>query len=374
MLNPPPERTWQVRQTSLEVDLERLRRNFVKLREEAAPAELMPVLKSDAYGHSHHVIAETLESMPDHRGLHGFGVANVEEGVELRRCKIRSPVYVLSGIQSIDEEIYRCLKTCSLTPVISSLRVLREFDSFLRRKQLPQSFHLKFNTGMNRLGLELSETQEAIRIIQRNPLLRLEGLLSHYSAADKPRQALTRAQTKAFRGLVAEFAAAGLQPKYLHTANSAALLNHCYPEGNVARVGYELYTGSARWTAQVYQVRELKKGEAVGYGPSFRAPRRMRIAVLGVGYSDGYPRALSNRASVLIHGRRCKVIGNISMDLTMVDVSKVPQANEKSRAVLMGVDGRDEITPYELAKHAKTIPWEVLTGISPRVPRVFLNG
>jgi alanine racemase len=121
-------------------------------------------------------------------------------------------------------------------------------------------------------------------------------------------------------------------------------------------------------------VRELKKGDGVGYGHSFRATKKMKMAVLGVGYGDGYRRAYSNRAHVLLKGRRCRVIGSISMDLTAVDVSSVPSVTSQDRAVLLGRDGRERITAGELASHAKTISWEVLTAISSRVPRVFVNG
>jgi alanine racemase len=138
-------------------------------------------------------------------------------------------------------------------------------------------------------------------------------------------------------------------------------------------VGEKKLQPIAKWTAQVYQIRELAKGAAVGYGPLFTAKKKMRTAVLGVGYADGYRRSLSNRADVLINGRRCRVVGAVSMDLTTVDITGVPNVSEASRAVLMGEDGRDQITADELAKLSGCIPWEILTGISPRVPRRYLN-
>jgi alanine racemase len=368
-----PGSPWQVRQTKLEISLPKLLENFARLRKQATPAELLFVLKSDAYGHSHPKIAETLDALPLDSGLHGFGVANVEEGIELRRCKIKRPVYVMSGIQHFDADLHRCLQTCSLTPVISSLRVLEALDSFTRRAQVPQSFHLKFNTGMNRLGLDVEESAQAIAIIKGNPLLRMEGMLSHYAASEKANASHTKKQTQLFRAVIKEFAAAGLRAKYLHMANSAGTANKIFPEGNITRVGLDLYKDVATWTAQVYQIREVKKGAGIGYGPHYRAPRKMKIAVLGVGYGDGYPRALSNRAEVLIEGVRCKVLGAVSMDLTIVDVTKVKNISDQSRALLMGSDGKKAITAAELARHAKTIPWEIHTGISARVPRVFIS-
>lgn len=367
-----------MRQTTLEISLDLLKRNYQILRKRAGSADLLVLLKSDAYGHSHREVSRELDALPDSAGLHGFGVANVEEGIELRREGIRRPVYVMSGIQFYDRDMDRCLETCSLIPVISSLGVLRQADRTTRELGTRRPVHLKFNTGMNRLGIALAELPEVLRLLGKGSLLRVDGLLSHLSAGEKPGAALTKTQTKNFRAVVEHFARAGVTPRFCHLENSAGLAARLYPEGSLARVGLHLYglgdeavKPVARWTAQIYQIRELTKGEAVGYGPSFRAPRRMRMAVLGVGYGDGYRRAFSNRAQVLVRGRRCPVIGNVSMDLTAVDITGVPGASPRDRAVLLGRDGREEISAEELAKHAGTISYEILTGISPRVPRIF---
>jgi alanine racemase len=241
--------------------------------------------------------------------------------------------------------------------------------------------HLKFNTGMNRLGIDANEVPACLRVLASSPRIRVEGLMSHFAAGEKPAAKHSKDQVKLFRFITEAFRAAGIAPRFLHMANSAGLATKLYPEGNLSRVGLHLYgiddknlKPVARWTAQVYQVRDLAKGDGVGYGPHFRAKKKMKMAVLGVGYGDGYRRAYSNRASVLLRGKRCPVIGAISMDLTAVDVSHVPSVSPRDRATLLGRDGRDSITAEELATHGRSIPWEVLTGISPRVPRVFLNG
>lgn len=364
----------------LEVNLGLLKKNYFQLKREAGSAELMVLLKSDAYGHSHEQIALALDSLPKDSKLHGFAVANVEEGIELRRLKVKRPVYVLSGIQQVDEDILRCIEICRLTPVISSLSVLKEFDTLLRRKKKSLSFHLKINTGMNRLGVDMHELDAAIDILKANPKLLMAGLMSHFASAERKGSALTALQLRNFRAAVAKFREREILYRWLHMENSAGLMNHCLPEGNLARVGLNLYGVGhpklqpvATWTAQVYQIRNLKRGDSVGYGPLFKAKKSMRMAVLGVGYGDGYHRAFSNKADVLIHGKRCRVIGAVSMDLTAVDVSHVPGIGTASRAVLMGRDGRDFISAEELSRHAGCIPWEILTGISPRVPRVFVN-
>lgn len=375
-----PGRPWQVRQTTLEVDLGLLKQNYHTLLRRAEGADLLVLLKSDAYGHSHKEIAAALDSLPAEAKLHGFGVANVEEGIELRREGVKRPVYVLSGIQNYDEELHRCLDVCSLTPVISSLRVLRELSKYLRESSSTRQIHLKFNTGMNRLGIDPTEIEEAIRLLKATPGILVQGLLSHLCCAEKPNHKITKNQAKKFREIVKQFRDAGFSPLYTHLENSAGLANHVYPEGNISRVGLNIYgvgdkklQAISRWTAQIYQVRDVNKGESIGYGPNFTAKKKMKMAVLGVGYGDGYRRLFSNQAEVLVQGKRCKVIGSVSMDLTAIDVSKIKNIQPGQRAVLMGKDGKDEITAEELALHAKTIPWEVLTGISPRVPRIFSN-
>lgn len=380
MQNSNPGRPWQVRQTKLEIDLGRLKQNFFTLKKTAGSADLMVLLKSDAYGHSHEFVSRVLDDLPGNSGLHGFAVANLEEGIELRRNKIQKPVYVLSGVQAFDDDIYRCLHTCTLIPVLSSMRVLRDLDRFCRNTQQAQSFHLECNTGMNRLGIDMCEAEEAMKILQNNSLLRLDGLMSHYAASEKPKSALTKLQTKNFRSIITKFRNQGFTPRFIHMANSSGLKEHCFPEGNIARVGLHLYGEGSKhvkpvmhWSAQVYQIRDLKKGDPVGYGPLFRAKKKMRMAVLGVGYGDGYHRALSNRAEVIIHGVRCPVIGAVSMDLTAVDITKVPQVREDSRATLLGSNGKETITAVELAEHARCIPWEILTSISPRVPRIVVQ-
>lgn len=373
-----PGRPWQVRQTTLEIDLGQLRKNYAKLRRRAPRAELLILLKSDAYGHSHREISRALETLPESSGLHGYGVANVEEGIELRREGVHRRVLVMSGIQQYDAELDRCLETCDLTPVISSMSVLTALGATLKKSGARRRVHLKFNTGMNRLGIDAHEIDACLRLLKRHPEIEVEGLLSHLAIGEDPKAALTKTQAKNMRAIVSRFAAAGIRPPYLHLANSGGLATGVFPEGTLARVGLHIYgVGDpelkpvARWTAQVYQVRDLAKGESVGYGARFRAKKPMRMAVLGVGYGDGYRRTLSKKAHVLLRGKRCPVIGSVSMDLTAIDVTNVPGISTRDRAVLLGRDGKDEITAEELAEHANTISWEILTGISPRVPRVL---
>ena len=332
-------------------------------------------MKGDAYGHSSAEVARALASEP---GLHAFAVATLEEAIALRQSGIRGRIYVLSGIQSVDKRLVAALDEFKLVPVVSSLPAFRDLARFARKRL---SVHLKFNTGMNRLGIEVSEADGVIKLLEREPHIQLEGILSHFAASEVPKKEITRLQVARFRELVTRFRSAGLPPRFHHMENSFGLFNHVYPEGSFARVGLHLYGEGeglddlvepvARWTAQIFQIRDVAAGEGVGYGPIYRAKRASRIAVLGVGYADGYPRALSNEAEVLVLGKRCKVIGAISMDLMAVDISNVPAAKLSTPVILLGKDRNERITAVELSKRAGTIPWEILTGISARVPRVF---
>jgi alanine racemase len=364
-----------VRRTTLEIDLGLLKQNYRRLRKRAKASGILVLLKSDAYGHSHREVSRALEGLPEAERPHGYGVANVEEGIELRREGIRRPIYVMSGIQHYDADLDRCLETCDLIPVVSSLSVLKQACAVTAKNKSNRLVHLKFNTGMNRLGIDPHDLKSCIRLLKANPQLKVDGLLSHLAEGEKPASA--RKQAAAFRALIKAFEAEGIRPLHFHLVNSAGLAGSVFPEGTLARVGLHLYgVGDpemkpiARWTAQIYQIRELQKGERVGYGGRFRAPRKMKMAVLGVGYGDGYRRIFSNKAEVLLKGKRCRVIGSVSMDLTAIDITKVPRASTEDRAVLMGRDGRDEIKAEELAGYANTISWEILTGISARVPRV----
>ncbi len=371
-------RAWQVRQTELRVDLSSVKRNLQTIYRRNKKARVVAVLKSDAYGCGAIPLAKYLEQLPENVGLQGFGVANVEEGLEFRKEKLLSPIYILSGIQNPNEDLYQCLVTCKLIPVVTSVKVLKRLSDLAKSIQRPLDIHIKFDTGMHRLGVSPDSVEEALQIILGNPILNVEGFMSHYAAAEKSTSSSTKKQTKLFRKIIKFFGNHSVLPKYHHMSNSAGSQFNLYPEGNLVRAGIQLYGECApdvrpiaTWEAQVYDTKPVRRGEGIGYGPAFRAKRNMEIAILGVGYADGYRRALMNKAEVLIKGNRCKVVGAVSMDLVAVDVTGIRGINSNTKAVLLGKQGRNRIDTTELAKIAGCIPYEILTGISPRVPRVY---
>ena len=293
----------------------------------------------------------------------------------------------MSGIFNLDKRSFRSIKRYRLTPFISSLSNLKSLTRFLEGTNQSLKLHLKFNTGMNRLGINMNEVEETIECMKKNKKLKLQGIASHLSSAEDIRSKSNKKQAEAFKSIIEKFYTNDLYPRYIHLSNSAALNNHfLFPGENLLRLGLSLYgeeinkkaqsklSPIMRWVAEIYELRSIKKGESIGYSPVFQAKKNMKIAVLAVGYGDGYMRTLSNKAEVLIQGKRCPVVGNISMDLTTVDVSRLKSITKNTKATLLGKDGKERITAVELAKKANSIPYNILTGISNRVHRVFING
>jgi alanine racemase len=248
--------------------------------------------------------------------------------------------------------------------------------------------HVKVDTGMGRLGVPVAAAADLVLRAGRLPGTRVEGLYTHYASVEDNAD-FSRGQRTAFHELVRELAARGVSIPSLHANNSGALLHEPDTLFNLVRPGLIVYgilpEGARRstsdlrrqvrpalsWHCRVSLVKEVRGGTPLSYGGSFVAPKRLRVATLTAGYGDGYLRAGSNRAAVLVRGRRCPVVGRITMDQTIVDVSRVPSARAGDEAVLIGQQGREQITANELAGWCGTIPWEILTSISYRVPRIY---
>lgn len=370
-----------VRPTRAEVNLSALRRNLHHVRRAAGEARVWAVLKADAYGHGAPALARTLERA----GADGFAVALLEEAIELREAGITRPVLVMGGHygRAWDEVI-----AADVVPVVHDPGQVEGLATAARYAgAAPVSVHLKLDTGMARLGVREGDLDRMLAAFARHPEVRLEGLMTHLACADAPDGEVTREQIAAFEALTARVRAAGFSPVVRHAANSAALLGRACPTYEAVRPGLALFgvgprvdlgEGLApvlRLRSEIVAVRDIAPGEGVGYGWSFRASRLTRIATVPVGYADGLPRALSNRGSLLVRGKRAPIVGAVSMDMVMIDVTDVAGAQPRDEAVVLGAQqgplGRDAITAEEIAGHAGTIAWEVLTNISRRVPRFY---
>jgi alanine racemase len=318
-------------------------------------------------------VAQQLELEPS---VCALGVATLEEGIELRRNRIQKPIWVFSECTPFREEFAQICARYALVPVLHQFQDLRRCLSY--RVRFPNlQYQLKFNTGLNRLGIDPSEAGEVRRLLVQTGL-GPQGVCTHFAEAENPKSALTRAQVRAFRALVGDFG--HLVGSYIHSANSAALLEekHLQLGGfcNSARPGLAVYgyghspeaaanlEPALTWAARVLIHRRLAAGDRVGYGGTFRAAKPMASSVLALGYGDGFPRLLSNQPLLLDGATRRRVLGRVSMDLTVV-TGEYPA---DSWVTLIG-DGAGQATT--LARASKTIVYEILTSISPRVPRVY---
>lgn len=365
-----------LRATRAEILLDAIGHNLRVLQGVADGRKILAVVKADAYGHGVVPVARRLQA----DGVDGFGVALAEEGIELREAGIDRAILVLNGISG---GAHRDIIAAGLTPVLYEISEANAFEMVSAGR--PIDVHLKVDTGMGRLGVPLGELSEFLRELRRFPSIRIAGLMTHLSTADSDPEYVAE-QLAGFaqaRGLVRRF---GHEPSVLHVANSAALFRHPETHFDWVRPGLALYgyPGSdtvdaplrhaLRWRTEVLRLRTLQAGESVGYGRSFCASAETLLATIPVGYGDGLLRSASNRGQVLIRGVRCPIVGNIAMDLTTVDVSAVPGVAIGDETLLLGEQNGAVLDARDLAVAAGTIPYEVLTNVSRRVPRIYLNG
>lgn len=370
-------RLW--RPTWAEIDLGALRRNLRRLRS-IARVPLMFVVKADGYGHGAAPVARAAMVVP---GVAFLGVSSVEEGAVLREAGIKAPILILGSLYPFESTLAAI--HYSLTPTVASLEGARRIQlaaGGLRgadRRLLPLSCHLKIDTGMGRVGVRWPAGREVVQSLLASPKVRLEGLYTHLARAEDS-ASFTKRQLSIFARAARESEALGARFRWRHAANSAGTL--LWPESrwNLVRPGlaaYGLWEGFEPVLAlktRVVFLKSVPRGTPLGYGGLLRTRRASRIATLPVGYADGLPRVLSSgrhRAEVLVRGRRCPLAGAISMDMAMVDVTGVRGVSVGDEVVLIGRSGAEEQTAGALAKLAGTIPYEIVTGLSARVPRVY---
>ncbi|MGD0527915.1 MAG: alanine racemase [Polyangiaceae bacterium] len=373
-----------VRPTRADVNLEALRHNLRVAKRHAGGAKVWAVLKADAYGHGAPAVARTLERAR----IDGFCVALLEEAVELREAGIVAPILVMGGHYGAahDEIVAR-----GLVPVVHDLGETEAFARLVRSGEAegPIDVHLKVDTGMARLGVTMAALPDVAAKLAHVPEVRVRGLMTHLACADAPTIEETTEQMRLFDEATAMLARHGVRPEVRHAANSAALLR-AEARLDAVRPGIALFgvspcVGATPLTAdlkpvmrvrtEVVALRDIAAGASVGYGATWHAPRPSRIATLPMGYADGLSRHLGNRGHVLVRGKRAPIVGAVSMDMTMIDVTEIAGASLRDEVVVLGAQdgplGRDVIGAAEIAGHADTIAWEVLTSVSRRVPRFY---
>lgn len=361
----------QLRPTTALVHTDRLRHNLGVVRSRVGEGvAVCASVKGDAYGHGAALSALALEAS----GVEWFGVALVEEGEHLRAAGVKAPILCLEGVAVFGAE---AAIEHGLTPMLFDLDSAAALHEVARRRGVTVAVHLKVDTGMGRLGVPYGEWGPFLDRIADFDALEVTGLATHFAEAESD-PTFTREQARRFRGAVQAARARAFHPKLLHCSNSAATLGYDELRFTMVRPGLALYGVSPgpglgeglrpvmRVVTRVLYVKNIPAGYGVSYGRRWVAPRPTRLATLPVGYADGYPRALSNRAEVLVHGQRCPVRGTVCMDMVMVDVTDVPTPVRPGDEVELFGDG---VRVEELAAIAGTIPYEVLCGVSQRVPR-----
>jgi alanine racemase len=362
------------------INLGILEENYNTIRSKLSPeVGLLCVVKADAYGHGAIEVSRRLESL----GAFCLGVATIDEAVELRTNKIKTPILVMSGIMPWDD--VSTLLQQNLTPVVYDFDTLARICDMKKDFQTPLRIHLKFDTGMGRLGFMVDDAWKVIDCLKGTENIQVDGLMSHFSSSEI-RDDYGMGQVDAFRKVTEEFVKGGFQTKVIHMANSGAITN--YPEAHftMVRAGISLYGSHPtlelkkqlptrpvlKFTSRIALIREFPAGHALSYGRTYVTSKKTKVAYIPVGYADGYPRSLSNKGSVLINNNRCSIIGRICMDWFLVDITDLNEVNIEDEVILLGESKTDAVTAYKIGEISDTIPYEILCKISKRVTRVYI--
>ncbi len=371
-------RTWA------EIDISALKHNFGLFKKHAKNSKIMAVVKANAYGHSAKSIAPVLEQY----GADSFAVSNIDEALSLRAFGIKKPILILGYTPANTAKI---LYDYDISQCVYSLEYAKELSAKAKEENIVIKVHIKLDTGMSRIGFDcriddlfgINEALESAKLEN----FELEGIFTHFAVSDrteKTEDGFTDEQYRRFTKAVSVFRESGLQPPIIHCCNSAGFLLDTDKHLNLSRVGIALYGLSPNSNLKlkqnlipvmtvksvVSQVKELRKGDTVNYGRTFKAEGPMKIATVSAGYGDGYPRLLSNKGYVLINGKKANIVGKICMDQMCVDVTDIPETKMGDEVILFG----KELSVDILAELADTINYEIVCGISSRVPRFIING
>ncbi|MBI4458601.1 MAG: alanine racemase [Acidobacteria bacterium] len=377
------------RPTWVEISLSQLAENYRIIRSHVGlERAVMAIVKADAYGHGLEQVSKTLARL----GVEWFGVTSADEGIELRRLGISQPILLLTGFWEGEQS---ALTDFDLVPAVYSEDQLAALEAWGQQAGKRMRFHLKVNTGMGRLGIHWQEVEAFLKTYVRMAHVELEGLFSQFAAAEDFTTRQTEEQAERFHIVEEALARAGVRPRYSHQANSAAVVSRPETWGNMVRPGLLLYgyqlpvrasEGSSEppcrslpvreiltFRARVIAVKQVPAGIPLGYSGRYVTPRASRIAIIPAGYADGLDRRLSGRGKVIICGQYAPIVGNISMDLTLVDVTDIPQPSVGEEVILIGRKGDCSLSALDLAEMSGTIPYEILCGINKRVPRRYLS-
>ncbi len=365
-----------VRPTWVEINLKCLKYNFDKIKKFSDSRKIIGVVKADAYGHGAEEISKALESW----SIDFLAVASFEEAMQLRKNGIKNtPLLVLGYVNP------SALKTAALENIHITLFNKRFLEKLADYKEnIPLNIHINVDTGMGRIGVFPEEVVSIVKTLSDMEKIRFYGIYTHFSTADSDSEYLNT-QLRRFKKVLFDLEKVHLKPELVHAANSAAILGFKETLFDAVRPGIILYGLSPfqeretdfkpilSFKTRVVYVKKIPPGASISYGRNFIAKKEMTVATIPVGYADGLPRALSNKGEVLIKGKRVKILGNVTMDQTVIDVSGIPNVHSGNEVVIIGKQGNEEITATEIAKKIDTINYEIVSRIGKRVERVYIN-
>lgn len=363
-----------------EIDLTAIRKNIETMRSYISDdKKLLAVIKANAYGHGAVEVAKALTDLADY-----YGVAFIDEALELRKAGINKPVLILGHT---DESLFEALIDYDITQTIYTYEQAKVMSEVATSKGKLAKVHVKLDTGMNRIGFGcVNESVEAIVKISQLPGLDVEGIYTHYYLADVKDKTVANLQLERYTQMLQWLEEKGVSFALRHISNSAGIMempNEIYDMVRSGIATYGLYPSeemdkeacvlypAMQLISHVTHVKMVHKGETIGYGASYTLPEDKMIATVEVGYADGYPRALSNQGRMLVHGEYAPIVGRVCMDQTMIDVSHIPDVKVGDKVVLVGKQGKNSISVEELADMSASFNYEFVCDVNRRVPRVF---
>jgi len=368
------------RPTYAEIDLSAIEENIRAIRRAVGPGvRIMPAVKADGYGHGAVKVGKTVLAA----GANMLGVASVEEAIELRNGGIDAPILILgcSNGESAEEIVEH-----NISATVCDLSAACDLAKEAAKREKKAHIHVKVDTGMGRIGVRTEGAMELITALMGLPSLEIDGIFTHFPCSDEADKSFTNEQIRVFKRLLAEIDKRGLLPQYAHAANSGGVLDHPSSYFDMVRPGiavYGLYPSpevgrtiplkpALTFRTKIVFMKTIPAGQAVSYGRTYSTTRDTKVAVIPVGYADGYDRSLSNRGEVSVKGHRAPVIGRVCMDQTIIDVTDVPGAAVNDDVILLG-GGIDYLSVERVAEMLGTIPHDVVTSIGKRVPRVYIG-
>lgn len=372
--------------TWVEIKKQAILYNLRQFRKLIGPkVKLMAVVKSEAYGHGMIKVARIVQ-----KGADWLAIVNLQEALGLRKAGIKAPVLVLSYWQP---DLANLAIKKNIDLVVYSLAQAKLLSRLAKKLKKKAFVHIKVDTGTSRMGISVDKALEFFRKIKKLPGVEIRGVFTHYASSEEYNQTYTNWQTERFKKLLNQLEKEGSQPLLVHAACSASTIVNPGTHFDMARIGISMYglwpseeterLAKAQkipfklkpvlsWYARIVQIKTLPKNTCVGYGCTYKTKKKTKIAIVPVGYYEGYDRHLSKKGEVLIHGRRCKLLGQVCMNLTIVDVTRISNVRVGDRVVLIGKDRKEKITAKELAKKIGTINYEIVSRINPNIPRIYV--